>query len=274
MGTTGSHWIKVLRDRAGDPVTLLQAVAILMAGVAAGVINTVVGSGSLITFPTLLSLGIPPITANIANTIGLAPGSVSGAIGYRRELEGQSRRLVRLGAFSLLGALTGALLLLRLPPETFTAVVPIFLLVASALVAFQPRLAPLLTQRNVGAISWTPLLVAVYLSGVYGGYFSAAQGVILMGLLGIFVVDDLQRQNALKNALQALVNIVAALVFIASGDVAWAPAALIAAGSIAGGQIGARLGRRIPTNVLRVVIVIVGLVVGIQIFMQLLSRTE
>jgi uncharacterized membrane protein YfcA len=238
--------------------------AVLGAGLAAGTLNTIVGSGSLITFPTLLALGYPPVVANVSNTIGLVPGSISGAVGYRRDLEGQRARITRLGIASVAGGLTGGVLLLVLPALVFRTVVPVLILVACLLVAFQPRLSRRVAAGDgPGRPHGGPrLFVAVYATGVYGGYFGAAQGVILIALLGIFVDDGLQRLNAAKNVLAALVNGVAALLFVAFAHVAWAPAALLAAGAVVGGQVGAKLARRISPGWLRAVIVVVGVVVA------------
>ena len=248
----------------------LAALAILAAGLAAGTINTIVGSGSLITFPTLLALGYEPVVANVSNTLGLVPGSVSGAIGYRRELEGQWPRARVLGAASLTGGLTGALLLLALPAAVFENVVPVLILVACVLVALQLRLAARLAAggRPARPHGGPWLFVAVFATGVYGGYFGAAQGVVLIALLGIFIDDGLQRLNALKNVLAALVNGIAAVLFIVLADVDWAVAGLLAAGAVCGGQVGARLGRRIPAGWLRAVIVVVGVAVAIRLLLR------
>jgi uncharacterized membrane protein YfcA len=244
-------------------VSAWQAVAILGAGVAAGAINAVVGSGTLITFPVLLAFGYPPVTANVSNTIGLVPGSASGAHGYRRELAGQGPRALRLGVGSAFGGLTGAVLLLVLPASAFRAVVPAFIGVAVLLVLAQPRLAHLGRARAAEGRSRMVaprvlVMGAVYLAGIYGGYFGAAQGVLLIGVLGLTLPEDLQRINALKNVLAGLVNLVAALLFVAVAHVAWDAAGLIAAGSIAGGQLGARAGRRLPPAALRLLVVAVG----------------
>jgi uncharacterized protein len=241
----------------------LEAVAILLVGLGAGTINTIVGSGSLLTFPTLLAFGYPPLVANVSNTLGLLPGSLSGSIGYRRELAGQGRRVRRLGVAAGAGGLTGGLLLLALPATAFDRIVPILILMACALVAVQPRLSRALAARHdADADHWLPLAIGVYLAGIYGGYFGAAQGVILIALLGIFLPDDLQRLNGLKNVLAAVVNGVAAVLFVAAAPVAWAPAALLAVGSIVGGQVGARYGRRLSPRLLRVLIITIGLLVA------------
>ncbi len=248
-------------------MTFLSGLAIVAVGFVAGTINTIVGSGSLLTFPTLLALGYPPVVANVSNTVGLVTGSVSGAIGYRRELEDQWPRLRMLGAASLAGGLIGGLLLLALPASVFRNVVPALILAACALVALQPRLARRMAagEGRVRAHGGPLLFVAVFLTGVYGGYFGAAQGVMLIALLGIFLDDTLQRLNAAKNVLAALVNGIAALLFIVFADVDWAVAGLLAVGAIAGGQIGASLGRRIPAGWLRAAIVVVGVAVAVRL---------
>ena len=244
-------------------MTALEVVAILLAGVAAGTINTVVGSGTLITFPTLLAFGVPPVTANVSNTIGLVPGSVSGAIGYRRELSGQRSRLLTLGAASLLGGTGGAVLLLVLPASAFDAIVPALIGLGVLLVVLGPSISRRVAARaeRRGGLpdhgAWW-VWPTVALAGVYGGYFGAAQGVLLMAILGIGVADSLQRHNATKNVLAGLVNAVAAVIFIVVAEVDWPVVGLIAAGSILGGQLGATVGRRLPPNVLRAVIVAVG----------------
>lgn len=238
-----------------------EVVAIALAGLAAGAINTVVGSGTLVTFPVLLAFGYPPVTANVSNTIGLVPGSISGAIGYRRELRGQGRRVVRLGSVAVLGGTTGAVLLLVLPASAFKAIVPVFIAIALILVVIQPRLNRELAKRKIdrsgeGGIV-TP--IAIYAAGVYGGYFGAAQGILLLGVLGVTIAQDIQRTNALKNVLTVLVNGVAGIYFAFAATIEWGPAATIAATSIVGGQLGAHYGRRLPPSVLRGIIVVVGL---------------
>lgn len=237
----------------------LAALAIFAAGVAAGTVNVIVGSGSLITFPTLLALGYPPVLANVSNTVGLAPGNVSATVAYRRELTGQRRRVVQLGTASLLGAVGGAALLLSLPHGAFKAAVPALVAVAALLMAFQPRIRANLDHRDRRAHGGVGLLGGVFLTGVYGGYFGAAQGVILIALLAIFIEDDLQRLNGTKNALVLIVNGVSGAVFVATTHVSWSVAGLIAFGSVIGGQVGGRYGRRIPATALRWVVVVAGL---------------
>lgn len=244
-------------------MTVLHAVIIIAAGVFAGAINTVVGSGTLVTFPVLLALGYPPVTANVSNSLGLVPGSVSGAIGYRRELRGQRDRLARLGVCSALGGLGGAVLLLTLPAGAFETIVPVLIAIGLVLVVTQPFLAKRLARREGderhphGGVG---LYIGVFLTGVYGGYFGAAQGVILLGLMGILIDDTLQRINATKNVLTALVNLVSGILFAFVAHVDWWVVLLLALGSLAGGQLGAKVGRKLPPWGLRGVIVVVGLV--------------
>ena len=310
------------------PHDLIRALAIFAVGLAAGTINTVVGSGTLITFPTLLAFGYPPVLANVSNNVGLVPGVASGVYGYRSELGGQRRRLIRLGSASVCGGLLGAILLLTLPQSAFKDIVPALIGLAVVMVIIQPRLAEWVAKRQqaraaaatrdgVGtggdddagagadgpspgsapggpslvavaggavavaggpsavavadrpaaaeAIGGPVLWVLVFLAGIYGGYFGAAQGVLLIGMLGIALNDSLQRINAAKNVLAGLVNGLAAVVFILATHIDWGVAGLIAAGSIIGGQVGARIGKRLPPWALRVVIVCVGTVALIKL---------
>jgi uncharacterized membrane protein YfcA len=243
-------------------LTLAEALLVLLAGVGAGTINVVVGSGTLITFPVLLTVGFPPVVANVSNTIGLVPGSLSGVVGYRRELGRQRHRLVQLGTASIIGAVIGAIALLELPAAAFEAIVPVFIVAALVLIVLQPRLAKRLAAHRPPATArpgpFTTLGVGA--TGVYGGYFGAAQGIMLLGILGVTLPDDLQHLNALKNLLAMLVNLVSGFIFVLVAPVDWGAVALIAAGSIVGGTLGARYGRRLPPESLRALIVVVGTV--------------
>ena len=266
-------------------MSIAETAALLGVGLAAGTINTIVGSGTLLSFPTLLAFGYSPVVANVTNTVGLVPGSVSGIHGYRQEVaEFRSSvpgpRLLRLMTCSLLGAITGALLLLVLPAGAFKAIVPALILTALVLVVVQPRLAARLSARRAAAEAsgkkatstgqggWG-VLAAVFGSGVYGGYFGAAQGVLLMAVLGLTYTDRLQVLNGVKNVLAAVVNGIAAVIFIIAGSlpgsgpdhpgVVWSAAVAIAVGAIVGGQVGARIGRRLPPTALRGLIIVVGL---------------
>jgi uncharacterized membrane protein YfcA len=242
-------------------VTVWQGLLVLVAGVGAGTINTVVGSGTLITFPTLLAVGLPPVTANVSNAVGLFPGSFVGAYGYRRELAGQRRRAVQAGTATVLGAILGAILLLELPAKAFKAIVPALIVIALLLVVFGGRLTSWLMAHGHTADDRVSvaLWLVVFGTGVYGGYFGAAQGVLLMGLLGLFIAESLQRLNALKNVLAGIANLVAGVVFVSTTHIDWTAAGLVAAGSIVGGVLGAHIGRRLPPNALRAVIVVVGI---------------
>jgi len=248
-------------------MTVWEAVAVFAAGVAAGAINAVVGSGSLITFPTLVAVGIDPVVANVSNNIGLVPGSFTGAYGYRAELAGQRERLLRLGPASAIGSLIGGILLLFLDPKVFQVVVPVLIGLACVLVVVQPKLNGWLSARRQnddphgGVLLWLGVLGA----GIYGGYFGAAQGVLLIGLLGSFLTEPLQRVNAAKNVLSLIVNGTAAVLFVFIAHVDWWAVLAVALGATVGGFVGAKVGRRIPAPVLRGIIVCVGIVAIIKL---------
>jgi uncharacterized membrane protein YfcA len=238
-------------------VNVAEAVAVAAAGFAAGGVNTIVGSGSLVTFPTLLAVGYPSVAANVSNSVGLVFGGVSSTYGYREELKGQRNRALKLACGTTAGAVVGGVLLLTLPTSVFDAVVPGLILLACVLMAIRRTPAShAQTDHTAAAIA------AAFFTGIYGGYFGAAQGIILMSLLRFCFNDDLQRLNGLKNVLVAVANGVAALLFVFVADVRWLPALLIAAGSIVGAQVAARYGRRIPSNVLRWIVVIGGTIVA------------
>jgi hypothetical protein len=249
-------------------VTPLEVAAVLAAGLAAGALNAIVGSGSLLTFPTLLAVGLPPVTANVSNTIGLVFGGVSGTFGYRRELVGQRDRVVRLGGAGLLGGSVGAALLLVLPPEAFRQIVPFLVLFAAGITAIQPSLTDRLEHIRSRPAHDNPLVVlAVFLTAIYGGYFGAGQGVILLALLLVLVNDDAQRLNGLKNALILGVTAIAAVIFALVATVDWTAVVLLAVSSIVGGQLGATVGRRLSSTALRIAIVVLGTVVGVRLLL-------
>jgi uncharacterized membrane protein YfcA len=248
-------------------VTVLHAVIIVTVGLIAGMVNTIVGSGSLLTFPTLLALGYPPVLANVTNTVGLISGSVSGAVGYRRELRGQRHRILSLMPAVIVGTVIGAILLLALPGSAFRRVVPVLILVAVVLVLVQPTITRRRAERGHIAEHPGPLLQSgTFLTSIYGGYFGAAQGVILLGLFSITLDDDIQRLNGAKNVVAAAINAVGAAFFIATTDIAWKVAGLLFVGSTVGGQIGAVVGRRLAPQVLRYTIAVVGTTVAIVLF--------
>jgi uncharacterized membrane protein YfcA len=253
-------------------VSVFEAIGIFLAGLAAGTINTVVGSGTLITFPTLLFFGYPPLTANMSNNIGLVGGGVTGSWGYRHELVGAGPAIRRLLPMSLAGGITGAVLLRVLPASAFAAIVPVLIAVGVLLVLFGPAIQRRAAARRGGADEVHPvhrggattvlLMVSVFVAGVYGGYFGAAQGVILMGVLSVLSSEPLQRLNGYKNVLALVVNTVAALVFVVVAHelIDWLVVLLIAVGSLLGGVVGSTVGRRLPPVALRGLIVVIGLV--------------
>lgn len=253
-------------------VTALEVLAILVAGFGAGMINTIVGSGTLLTFPTLLWVGYAPVTANVSNTIGLVAGGAAGSWGYRHEIVGAGPTLKRLLPMSVIGAALGAILVIVLPPGVFEAAVPILIGVGALLVVLGPRLQERMARRRpdpvaAAASAGAPgpalaLMIGVLLAGMYGGYFGAAQGVILIGLLSLLTTDALQRINGYKNILATAANIVGAVTFliIAPDRIVWSVVGLIAVGSLLGGLAGAAVGRRIPTTPLRIVILIVSVI--------------
>ena len=255
-------------------MTIWEALAVFAAGIGAGTINTVVGSGTLITFPVLLATGLSPVTANVSNSLGLVPGSISGAIGYRAELRGQRHRVLRLCGAALVGGLGGAVLLTTLPSSAFDMIVPVLVALALVLVVLQPRLARAVQARRErngtephphGGL---PLQAGILCASAYGGYFGAAQGIIYLGIMGPLLNDDLQRLNAVKNVLSAVVNGVAAVFFLFVAEFDWGVVLLIAVGSALGGQLGARIGRKLAPGILRGVIVVVGLVAIAQLVLR------
>jgi uncharacterized protein len=259
MGTT------LIGVATADPhLTLPRALMIIAAGAGAGFMNSIVGSGTLISFPTLVGVGFDRITANVTNNIGLFPGSASASYGYRKELVGQRKRLMILGSASTLGAVVGALLLFALPSKAFKVIVPFLILFGVALVLLQPRIIKWVKSRRIENPTGTPerispfLWLAICAAGVYGGYFGAAQGVILIGIMGSMLEDDLVRINATKNVLSTIVGAVAGIVFVFKTHVSWPAAVLVAIGSISGGLVGAKIGRKIPPNVLRGIVATVG----------------
>jgi uncharacterized membrane protein YfcA len=246
-------------------VSPLEAVAIALAGLAAGMINTIVGSGTLVTFPTLLFFGHPAVSANISNSLGLVAGGVSGAWGYRHELRTVGSVVARLAPVSLVGAVIGALLLLVLPESAFETIVPVLIALALVLVLAGPRLSRWAAGKHPERLTlgrWVALVLGILLAGMYGGYFGAAQGVLLIGVMSVLLPLGLQQVNGIKNVLGMIVNFVAAVVFllVEPGQINWAVVGLIAAGSLVGGVVGAKVGRSMPAWLLRAVILLIGTV--------------
>lgn len=252
-------------------MTPLDATVIVVAGFAAGGVNAVVGAGTLLTFPALLAIGIPPVTANVTSTLGLVPGSFAGAYGYRDQLGAMRRLLGQVAIPAVAGGLAGAGLLLVLPARTFASVVPILLLVSAALVAVQPRLSRALTKKraDAGADPAAPphagpaLLCGVFAIAVYGGYFGAAQSVLQLALFGV-VLGGLQVANGVKNVVTALVNSTAAVLFALVAHPQWPVVGLLALSSALGGTVGGRYGRNLPDGLLRAFVVLLAVAVAVK----------
>lgn len=256
-------------------MTSIQILLIIGAGIGAGVINAVVGAGTLVTFPTLLLLGFPPVVANVSSTVGLVPGAIMASIGYRSTLRGRGPVVRRLLVATSIGGLTGGALLVLLPGRAFDAVVPWLLLLAALLAALQPRIAVAVAlrrsapgRRSLGdgaaTLPGDPVgpwfFLGMMLTGIYGGYFGAAQGVMQLVILGLALGGPLNELNGIKNILGGAANLVAALLFIAIADVDWGAAGLVAVGATIGGGLGGRYGRRLPSSSLRALLVIIAVV--------------
>ncbi|MGO4238326.1 sulfite exporter TauE/SafE family protein [Pseudarthrobacter sp. YAF2] len=246
-----------------------SSTVVFIAGLWAGTINAVVGSGTLVTFPVLIALGVAPVVASMSNAMGLVAGTAAGAFGYRRELAGRGRQVLRLLPASVLGGITGAWLLLHLPEQVFHYVAPVLLVLALLMVVFQPRLQDWVRNREANPEHAVRdkrhgflLVVLVYLAGVYGGYFVAAQGILLVGILGVFLTGTIQNANAMKNILVLGVNMVAAVSYLvfAFDRINWLVVLLIAISSTIGGLMGSKVGRKLSPRVLRAVIFSLGIV--------------
>ena len=236
------------------------------AGFLAGAVNAVAGGGSLISFPALLAVGQPAVTANVTNAVAVVPGYLGGTIGYRRELQGQRRRAVGLAATSIVGAVCGAILLLVSSEKLFKAIVPFLVLFSAALLAAQPLMSKLTRGPRRGGEHTVRLHAMNFGAAVYGGYFGAGLGIMLLAVLGLSIDDELQRLNALKGLLSLVIGLVAAAYFAIFGPVQWDAAAVMAVTSLGGGQAGVVLARRLDDRVLRWVVVAFGTAVGIALF--------
>jgi uncharacterized membrane protein YfcA len=242
-----------------------QAALLVVAGLAAGGVNAIAGGGSLITFPTLIGIGLPPVAANVTNSVAVCPGYLSSVLGSRADLAGQGRLLRRIVPTSAVGAALGCWLLLATPARAFEVVVPFLVLTAAATLGFQSRLRGLVGHpRAMGPARQAVTVQAMVLIGsVYGGYFGAALGVMLVAALALVLDESLNRINALKNVLSATVGVVTVVVFAAFGPVNWAAVLTLAPATIVGGYGGARLARRLPAALLRVLIVGLGTLIGL-----------
>lgn len=299
--------MEALADFFLDDLSVAQLLLILVAGIWAGAINTVVGSGTLVTFPVLVAMGVPPVSATVSNAMGLIAGNFTGAWGYRREIRQVKSVLKKLVPASILGGVIGATLLITLPEEVFGRVAPILIVISLGFVIAQPRLSAWVRARaaarekdaespgpaadSTNDVTGDPaegapekaatpgkpsmptvslvLMLLVFAAGIYGGYFVAAQGILLMGILGIFLMANIQQANGVKNLLVAVVNLTAAISYVlvdyllreaADRVILWEVVVVIAVGSTLGGLIGAWVGRRLSPLVLRLIIVTLGLV--------------
>jgi uncharacterized protein len=244
----------------------LELLAVAAAGLAAGASNAIAGAGSLITFPTMVALGVPQLSANVTNTIGLVPGAVGGSLGYADELADQRARLARLAVPSLAGAAAGTALLLVTPGRTFELVVPGLIAISCVLLLFQPQLA---TRLPHAGNERSPLLTAgLLLAGAYAAYFGSAVGILLLALLTLFITDSMQRLNGVKNVLAGAANLLAAVVYAFLAPIEWSFAVTLMVASLVGGVIGARIALRVSGDTLRVGIAIAGLVVAVVLAVQ------
>jgi uncharacterized membrane protein YfcA len=252
---------------------LWQLVLVAGAAFAAGLINSVAGGGTLVSFPALLWAGRDPVTANATSTVALWPASLAGLYGFRRELEGGRRWVLLFGAPSLAGGVLGAVLLLHTPPETFGRLAPYLILFATLLLALQePISRRLVGERRADERPSRAWLAGAalfqFLVGVYGGYFGAGIGILMLAALGLLGFEDIHRMNGLKNLLAILINGVAAAYFIFSGAVVWVDVLLMAFAAIAGGYSGARLAYRLGRRFVRRAVIFIGLVMGVSLFFQ------
>lgn len=242
-------------------MTPLETLLVALAGLSAGAINAVIGSGSVLIFSSLLAIGYSPIVANVSSNIGVLPGSFSGAFAYRRAFQGKYRHVMVVAVFSALGGLGGALLLLALPSAWFDAIVPVLIAFAIVLVLFGPQIKTFILSRGHDPDrpdSKLPLFLAAGATGIYGGYFGAAQGIILLSFLTLLIRGGLQRANAYKNVLAASANLAAGTVFMFLAPVDWWVVLILALTSFVGGYIGGKYGQRLPEALYRALIVVIG----------------
>jgi uncharacterized membrane protein YfcA len=251
-------------------LTVPEIVLLALAGVAAGAVNSIAGGGSLISFPALLAVGYPSVTANVTNAVAVLPGYIGGSVAYREELRGQRPRALALGVTSVVGAVAGAWLLIVSPAKLFDAIVPFLILGSCALLAAQPALSKRMRPPESGAHAHRSvrLHASIFAASVYGGYFGAGVGIMLLAVLALTVDDDLQRLNALKGLLSVVIGGAAVFYFVAFGPIEWVAAGIMAVAAFAGGNIGVAVAKRMPANVLRTVVVVFGVSVAIWLFVS------
>jgi uncharacterized protein len=267
-------------------LTAPHILLLIAAGLVAGLSNGIAGGGTLFSFPALLAVGLPALNANVTSTIGVWPSTIGGVAGFRTELQKQGRRVRTLLPASIGGSLAGCVLLLTTPPDSFRTVVPYLILAACGLFAVQPLVARTMRKRHppshavqpVGASEAcacevrppkTPRLAhaGVFVASVYGGYFGAAMGVILLAVLGIALEETLHRINGLRIALGSIINLVAIIAFVLFAHITWSAAGILAVTTAIGGYTGARLARRMPVWVLRTVVVAFGLAAAVRLLL-------
>ncbi|NTW59056.1 MAG: sulfite exporter TauE/SafE family protein [Nitrospirae bacterium] len=253
-------------------MSILDLIAVGLAAVAGGFVNAIAGGGTLITFPMLIAVGIPPVIANVTNTVALCPGYVGGTYAQRRDLQGQKKRMGMLLPTGILGGITGGILLLSTSDATFRNLIPYLILTAVILLAFQDQMRNAVMARMSGSDSTHPYeawaIPPIFFAAIYGGYFGAGLGVMMLAVLGLVLDDSLTRLNALKQSLSFAINIAAALFFLFSGKVFWTAAAVMAVGALAGGVLGGRVASRIQPIVLRWIVIVIGVSVAIVYFVR------
>ena len=253
-------------------LSFLELGAVGLAAVAGGFVNAIAGGGTLITFPMLTAVGVAPVIANVTNTVALCPGYVGGTYAQRSDLTGQARRMWMLLPTGILGGITGGVLLLSTTDTTFRKLIPYLILTAVVLLAFQDQMRNAVMGRISGDHATHPheawSIPLIFLAAIYGGYFGAGLGVMMLAVLGLVLDDTLTRLNALKQSLSFVINIAAAIFFLFSGKVLWTAAAVMAVGALAGGVLGGRVASRIKPIILRWIVVVVGLVVAAMYFVQ------
>ena len=245
---------------------------IFLAAFAAGAVNSIAGGGTLLSFPALVWIGVDPIRANATNAVALWPGSLAGMIGYRREIEGSRHWMMLLAAPSVIGAAAGAILLLKTPPKTFALIVPYLIILATVLFAAQEPLSRKLRSSNGERTPttsrgwWIAAMIFQFMVAVYGGYFGAGIGILMLAALGMLGLTDIHQMNGLKNFFAVCINGVASAYFVWEGAVSWPHALIMIAGAIAGGYGGAGLARKMGRTVARRVVVAVGVIMAISLF--------
>ena len=254
-------------------MTGFEQLAVVAAGFGAGVLTSTVGVASLLSFPILVAVGLPPVVANATNTVGMTPAGLSGSFGYRRELSEHPRVTATVVATCMVGSVAGATLLLALPPGVFEAVVPWLILFTCVLVGAQPRISSWLRNRQGADLveprtTMSPItIVFAVLTGVYGGYFGAGSGVMMLAVLGLGLDIELRVTNALKTLAVLAANLVAAVIFIFAANLDWAAVGMLAIGSVVGGYVGAHIGRRLPPALFRSLIVLIGVTASVMMLL-------